>query len=43
MWTQQRTDVEGDSNFDLDASLDRLADAEADDIFLAKLTWYLSR
>jgi len=43
VWTQQRTDVEGDSDFDLDHSLDRLIEADDDNIFLAKLTWYLSR
>ena len=43
VWTQQRTDVEDHSDFDFNDSMNRLADADSDNIFLAKLTWYLSR
>jgi hypothetical protein len=43
VWTQERTDVEGHSDFDFEDSFQRLADADDDNIFLAKLTWYLSR
>ena len=43
VWTQERVDVEGHSDFDFEDSFQRLADADDDNIFLAKLTWYLSR
>ncbi len=42
VWTQQRTDAEGKSEFDLGPSFRRLMSADADNIFLAKVTYYLN-
>ena len=43
VWTQQRTDDQSIPNFDFGPSFRRLVNAEADNIFLAKLTYYLNR
>jgi hypothetical protein len=42
VWTQQRTDDESIPDFNLGPSFRRLASADADNIFLAKLTYYLN-
>ncbi len=41
VWTQQRTDFEPDGELRFGASARRLLDAQADDIFLVKATYYL--
>jgi hypothetical protein len=43
VWTQQRTDDESIPDLKPGPSFRRLADARADNIFLAKLTYYLNR
>ena len=43
VWTQQRTDDESIPDFKAGPSFRRLADAKADNIFLAKVTYYLTR
>lgn len=43
VWTQDRSDNVGTSAFDLSGSFDRLVNARANNIFLAKVTYYLSR
>ena len=43
VWTQQRTDDERIPDFKIGPSFRRLAEAEADNIFLAKVTYYLTR
>jgi hypothetical protein len=43
VWTQERTDFDPVADFDLGPSMRRLVDADADNIFLAKVTYYLSR
>lgn len=42
VWTQTRADEEYSSDFKLGPSLHRLVSANADNIFLAKVTYYLS-
>ena len=42
VWTQQRTDDEGVGDLRLGPSTRRLFDAQANDIFLAKATYYLN-
>jgi hypothetical protein len=42
VWTQERTDAEGNSQFNLGPSFRRLISADADNIFLAKVTYYLN-
>jgi hypothetical protein len=41
VWTQVRQDSNGESNFSLGPSLGELAKDQADNIFLAKVTYYL--
>ena len=43
VWTQERTDAENTPEFNSGPSFRRLVDAPADNIFLAKVTYYLSR
>ena len=43
VWTQDRSDNEGTSAFDLSRSFDRLVNARANNIFLAKVTYYFNR
>ena len=43
VWTQTRDDYENDGTFDFAPSFDRLINAKADNIFVVKLTWWLSR
>lgn len=43
VWTQQRSDDERRPDFDLGPSFRRVLDAKADNIFLAKVTYYLTR
>ena len=43
VWTQERTDRQNLSEFNAGPSFRRLVDAPADNIFLAKVTYYLSR
>jgi hypothetical protein len=43
VWTQERTHVDPVSDFDLGPSMRELVDADADNIFLAKVTYYLTR
>jgi len=40
VWTQERTDSEGEGDFRFRRSLGRLVDAPANNIFLAKVTYY---
>lgn len=40
VWTQERSDQEASGEFRLGSSLERLARADADNIFMAKLTYY---
>jgi hypothetical protein len=42
VWTQERSDVESNSQFDAGPSFRRLLSADADNIFLAKVTYYLN-
>ena len=42
VWTQERTDAEGNSRFNLGPSFRHLISADADNIFLAKVTYYLN-
>ena len=42
VWTQERTDQESISDFDVRSSFHRLVSAAANNIFLAKLTYYLN-
>ncbi len=42
VWTQDRSASEGDGEFELGPSFTRLVDARPDNIFLAKLTYYLN-
>jgi hypothetical protein len=42
VWTQQRTDSEDDGAFRLGRSLDRLVDRRPENIFLAKVSYYLT-
>ncbi len=42
VWTQERTAFEPSGDFDFRRDFSRLTSAEADDIFLAKVTWYFS-
>jgi hypothetical protein len=42
VWTQERSDVESTSDFNVRPSFRRLVSADADNIFLAKLTYYLN-
>jgi hypothetical protein len=41
VWTHERTDRESDAAFEVGPSMRRLLRADADNIFLAKVTWYL--
>ena len=41
VWTQQREDIEGRGNLDLDRSMVRILDAEADNVFMVKVSYYL--
>jgi hypothetical protein len=43
VWTQERTDVESLGDFDVGPNFRQLVRADADNIFLAKVTYYLSR
>lgn len=43
VWTQTRDDFVNDGMFDIGPSLDRLATAKPDNIFVVKLTYWLSR
>jgi hypothetical protein len=43
VWTQSRTDDESIPDFNVGPSLRRLGAADADNIFLAKVTYYLTR
>ncbi|NOT35321.1 MAG: carbohydrate binding family 9 domain-containing protein [Candidatus Eisenbacteria bacterium] len=43
VWTQKRTDVDGDAAFEPGPAFRRLGRADADNIFLAKVTYYLNR
>jgi hypothetical protein len=43
VWTQQRTHDESVADFDVGPSFKRLLEADADNIFLAKVTYYLNR
>jgi len=43
VWTQERSDVEFSSDFNVGPSFRRLVSADADNIFLAKVTYYLNR
>lgn len=43
VWTQERTDTQNLPEFNTGPSFRRLVDAPADNIFLAKVTYYLSR
>ena len=42
VWTQERTDYEPDGDLQFGRSARRLVDAQADDIFLVKATYYLN-
>jgi hypothetical protein len=42
VWTQERSDRESDSAFNVGPSFHRLMSARADNIFLAKVTYYLN-
>jgi hypothetical protein len=42
VWTQERTDEDTNGNFDVDSSFRRMLSADADDIFLAKFTYYFN-
>jgi hypothetical protein len=42
VWTQDRTDAESGSDFNVGPSFHRLIRADADNIFLAKVTYYLN-
>ena len=42
VWTQQRSDYENDGTFRFGPSFSRLVDSKADNIFLAKLSYYFS-
>jgi hypothetical protein len=42
VWTQERTDQEGINDFDVGPNFRRLVRADADNIFLAKVTYYLN-
>ena len=42
VWTQQRTDSEALGELQFGRSARRLVDAQADDIFLVKATYYLN-
>ena len=42
VWTQERTDEEDTGNFEFGPSSRRLLDARADNIFLAKLSYYFN-
>lgn len=42
VWTQERADVESTSAFNVGPSFRRLVSADADNIFLAKVTYYLN-
>jgi len=41
VWTQQREDIEGRGNMDLSRSTTRILDAEADNVFMVKVSYYL--
>jgi hypothetical protein len=43
VWTQERTDQEPIGSFQAGPSFSRLSRADADNVFLAKLTYYLTR
>jgi len=43
VWTQQRSDFESRPDFDLGPSFRKVLDAKSDNIFLAKVTYYLTR
>jgi hypothetical protein len=43
VWTQERTHDENDATFDFGPSFRRLVRADADNVFSAKVTYYLSR
>ena len=43
VWTQLRTDDQSIPDFNLGPSFHRLSSADADNIFLAKVTYYLNR
>jgi hypothetical protein len=43
VWTQQRSHDEADPHFDLGPSFRRVLNADSDNIFLAKVTYYLTR
>jgi hypothetical protein len=43
VWTQDRTDFEDTADLNFGRSSQRLLDAQADNIFLVKLTYYLNR
>jgi Domain of unknown function (DUF5916)/Carbohydrate family 9 binding domain-like len=43
VWTQQRNDTESIPTFDIGPSFTRLMATDADNIFLAKVTYYLNR
>ncbi len=42
VWTQERSDVEFNSDFNVGPSFRRLVSADADNIFLAKVTYFLN-
>jgi hypothetical protein len=42
VWTQERSDVESTSDFNVGPSFRRLISADADNIFLAKVTYFLN-
>jgi len=42
VWTQERTDQEGINDFDVGPNFRQLVRADADNIFLAKVTYYLN-
>jgi hypothetical protein len=43
VWTQSRTDYEPTPEFNMGESFERLGNADIDNIFLAKVTYYLAR
>jgi hypothetical protein len=42
VWTRERTDQEGINDFDVGPNFRRLVRADSDNIFLAKVTYYLN-
>jgi hypothetical protein len=43
VWTQQRDEFERNPDFEMSQSFHRLVSAQSDNVFLVKLTYYLSR